>query len=766
MSKKSTFNIQHSIFNYIPMKSFFLLLTLLLPAGNYLAAQQKQLSLNDFFVNGTFQTRGIYGVRSMNDGEHYTVLENKGTKIAKYSYKTGQSVATLLDLSEKENTGVKRIDAYEFNSNENKILICTNRQPIYRRSFTADYYIFDLRNRELKPLSAGGSQRLATFSPDGIKIAFVRDNNIFIHDLRFGSELRITKDGETNRIINGAPDWVYEEEFGFNKAFEWAPDGSSLAFIRFDESAVKEFRINMFEGMYPALKENELYPSDYIYKYPKSGERNATVSVHVYDVKERAIQTMDIGTEKDIYIPRIQWTKDPKKLAIIRLNRLQNKMDILQANVRTGKTSLLYQEENKYYIDESNLDHLVFLEDGLHFVITGEKSGYMHIYLYDMTGKLKQSVTSGQYDIIDFYGYDSKRKLYYYSSYEESPLEKYTYSISLKGEKKKLTPQKGWNEVSFCSTFSYYINIVSNAEMPPVTALYQANGKQLRILEENRNLKETLKQYTIAQREFIQIPAADGKTMLNAWIMKPVNFDATRKYPLLITQYSGPNSQQVKNSWSISWLNYLAQEGYIVACIDPRGTAARGEEFRKCTYMQLGKIESDDIIASAKWLSGQPYIDARKIGIWGWSYGGFMSSLCLMKGNDVFSTAIAVAPVTHYKYYDSIYTERFMRTPQENPKGYNENAPLNWADKLKGNLLLCHGTADDNVHVQNTYELAERLVQANKQFDMAIYTNRNHFINGGNTTLQLYTRFVDYLNKNLKPQINTDYVQINTDSKK
>ena len=460
---------------------------------------------------------------------------------------------------------------------------------------------------------------------------------------------------------------------------------------------------------------------------------------------------MDTGEEQDIYLPRIRWTKDPKRLAIIRLNRLQNKMDVLLANVRTGRTTPLYREENKYYIDESNLDHLIFLEDGEHFVITSEKSGYMHIYLYDMSGHEKKAISSGKYDIADFYGYDPVRKLFYYSSFEESPLEKQIYAVDAKGKKTKITSVKGWNDAVFSKTFNYYIHTVSDIQTPPVIRLYNAKHKVIRVLEDNHDLTEVVKNYNLSPKEFIQIPAADGETQLNAWIMKPINFDPAQKYPVLITQYSGPNSQQVKNAWGgVNWLNYLAQEGYIVVCIDPRGTAARGEEFRKCTYMQLGKYESDDMIASARWLANQPYVDAQKIGIWGWSYGGFMSSLCIMKGHDVFSTAIAIAPVTNFKYYDSIYTERYMRTPQENEKGYTDHAPLSWADKLKGNLLICHGTADDNVHIQNAYELAERLVQANKQFDMGIYTNRNHGIYGGNTSLQLYTKFVKYLNEHLK----------------
>ena len=682
--------------------------------------QGKKFTLNDFCLNYTFRTQGITGLRSLNDGEHYTVLEDRGKKLVMYSYKTGKAVETLLDLNDPKYGDVKMIQDYEFSPDESHILIYTNIQPIYRRSFTADYYVFDFKNRELKPLSEGGSQRLATFSPVGTKIAFVRDNNIFISDLRFGSEIQITFDGKFNEIINGAPDWVYEEEFAFNKAFEWAPDGSALAFIKFNESNVKIFHMNMFQGQYPALKENATYPSNYSYKYPKAGEANSVVSVHVYDIKDRVTTPMNIGEETDIYIPRIKWTKDPKRLAIMKLNRFQNRLEILLANARVGSTTVLYREENKYYIAEENLDNLVFTEDGKNFIMSSEKNGYSHLYLYTMGGKEVQPITSGNYDVADFYGYDPVKKLYYYSSHEESPLEKYVYSIDAKGKKKKLTPTKGWNEAEFSKSFKYFVNVVSNADMPPLYTLYTANGKAVRVLEDNAALKEKLGEYNVAKREYIQIPAADGKTLLNAWMMKPTDFDASKAYPVLIIQYSGPNSQQVRNSWGMDWAQYLAQEGYIVTCIDPRGTAARGEEFRKCTYMQLGKIESDDMIAAGKWLAEQPYIDARKVGIWGWSFGGFMSSLCLMKGNNVFSTAIAVAPVTHWGFYDSIYTERFMRRPQDNPSGYNDNSPINWVKNLKGNLLLCHGTADDNVHVQNAYELAEALVQANKQFDMQI----------------------------------------------
>ncbi|GHV67162.1 peptidase S9 [Bacteroidia bacterium] len=721
-------------------------------------AQPAPISLEDIFVKNTFQTKSVRGLRSMNSGEEYTTLENAGKKIAKYSYKTGSSLDVLFDV-EKHQTlkkeALENISDYQFNADESRILVSTNVKPIYRHSFTADYYIFDMKNRELKPLSDSGRQQLAVFSPDGYRVAFVRNNNIFIHDMRFGTERQITFDGEFNKISNGAPDWVNEEEFGYSRAFEWAPDGSALAYLKFNESEVKVFNMTKFSGQSPAVEGNELYPSVYSYKYPKAGEKNAVVSVHVYDIQDKTTLTMDIGGGKeeldaDMYIPRIKWTKDPKKLAITRLNRLQNKVEVLLTNVRTGKHTILYRDENKYYIAESILDQLTFLDSGNEFVVSSERSGYTHLYLYGMTGALKNAITSGDYDVVDFYGYDPIRKVYYYSSHEDSPLEKYAYSVDSKGKKNKFTSKEGWNEVMFSNNFNYYIHTVSTMTAPPVTRLYDAKHKELRILEDNKSLQQTITDFVVAKQEFFQIPSADPTIMLNAWMMKPLDFQEGKEYPVLITQYSGPNSQQVKNAWTgINWLHYLAQEGFIVVCIDPRGTAARGEKFRKCTYKQLGKIESDDLIASARWLGQQSYVSSSRIGIWGWSYGGFMSCTCILKGNDVFAAAIAVAPVTHFKYYDSIYTERFMRTPQENEEGYEANAPLNMADKLKGHLLLCHGTADDNVHIQNTYELAERLVQANKDFDMAIYTNRNHGISGGNTRLQLYSKFVNFLKKNL-----------------
>ncbi len=708
----------------------------------------RKITLEDLWALGTFRQSGVWGIRSMIDGEHYTT--NEVNKIVKWSYNTGKAVETILDLSTIKGHNIDNIEEYTFSPNESKILITTAKKDIYRHSFTAEYYVYNCKNKQIAPLSTNGRQQLATFSPNSNKIAFVRENNIFITDLRFETEQQITFDGKFNHIINGAPDWVYEEEFGFSRAFEWSEDGKNIAYIRFDESQVKVFHMNMFQGQFPSYDNNKLYTSNYSYKYPKAGEKNAIVSVHIFNLQDKTTTKVDIGNEQDQYIPRIKWTKDAKTLSVMRMNRHQNKLEILLANAKTGKSHVMYSESNKYYISENNLDNLVFLEDGKHFIFTSEKTGYTHIYLFDMTGKEVKAITKGDYDIADFYGYDANTKTFYYSSHEVSPIEKYAYSIKLNGKhKKKLTNSKGWNEADFSANYKYFINNFSNATTPKLVTLNLSKGKIIRTLENNKALKDNLIAYKFNTKEFIQIPAADGKTMLNAWIIKPLNFDTNKKYPVLMTQYSGPGSQQVKNNWSIDWNNYLAQEGYVVVCVDPRGTGARGQEFKKCTYMQLGKLESDDQIAAARWLTKQSYVDSNRIAIWGWSYGGFMSSLCLMKGNDVFSAAIAVAPVTNWRYYDTIYTERFMRSPQENPEGYDNNSPINWVNNLKGKLLICHGTADDNVHVQNAYELSERLVQANKQFEMQIYTNRNHGIYGRYTRLHLYTRFMKFLNENL-----------------
>jgi len=728
------------------LRKFNLLILSILLTYNIFAQQNsfKKITVDDLWKNWTFWTHSVYGVRSMNNGINYTTLDRSGN-IYKYSYETGKLIDTVFKAVD---AGINP-EEYVFNSDENKILLQTNYKRIYRRSFTAEYFVYDIQTKNLTPVSKNGKQQIASFSPDSKKVAFIRKNNIYIKDLNNGTETQITFDGEHNKIINGIPDWVYEEEFEFNKAYEWSPDGKKLAYIKFDESNVKMFGMTMFAGSNPEIIKNKLYPECRKFKYPKAGEDNSIVSVHIYNLETTKTIIADIGKETDIYIPRIRWTKDINKLAIFRLNRLQNKFELLFANPETGKTKITYTETNKYYIDETDFDKLQFLDDGKYFVMTSERDGWRHLYLHNMNGKQITKLTSGNWDVTDFYGYDNSKKVFYYQSAEESPINRAVYSINLKGNKKiKLSKQEGTNVAAFSKNFKYYINYFSNSETPNYVTLHNSKGKLIRVLKENNSVKKRTEEYGGVNKTFFSFKTSED-IKLNAWMIKPPNFDKTKKYPIIITQYSGPGSQQVLNHWEFGWNNLLAQQGIIIVCVDPRGTGARGEEFRKLTYLQLGKYETIDLIETAKWLQKQSYVNADKIGIWGWSYGGFMTSLCMTKGADYFSTGIAVAPVTNWRYYDNIYTERFMRTPQENPNGYDDNSPINFTDKLKGDFLLVHGLGDDNVHFQNSAEFSEALVQSNKQFNEFFYTNRNHSIYGGNTRYHLYTMMLNFWEKHL-----------------
>ncbi|RLD52891.1 MAG: S9 family peptidase [Bacteroidetes bacterium] len=727
-------------------RKFNLLILSILVTSSIFAQQNsfKKITVDDLWKNWTFWTNSVYGVRSMNDGIHYSTSDRVGN-IVKYSYETGEVTDTIF----------KAVDAginpgnYEFNSDESKILLQTNYKRIYRRSFTAEYFVYDVQTKKLNPVSENGNQQIASFSPDSKKIAFVRKNNLYIKNLETGKETQITFDGEHNKIINGIPDWVYEEEFEFNKAYEWSPDGKTIAYIKFNESKVKMFGMTMFAGSHPELIKNKLYPECRSFKYPKAGESNSVVSIHIYNIETQKTIDADIGKKTDIYIPRIRWTKDINKLAIFRLNRLQNKFELLFADPNNGNTNVVYTETNKYYIDEANFDNLRFLDDGKHFVMTSERDGYRHLYLHDINGKEVKQLTSGKWDVTDFYGYDKNRKLFYFQSAEESPVNRAVYKVNIKGTKKnKLSEQLGTNKAEFSKNFNYYINYFSNSETPNYVTLHNTKGDLIRILEENKRVKKLVNEYGGVNKEFFSFKTSEG-IELNAWMIKPPDFDNTKKYPVVITQYSGPGSQEVLNHWDFGWDNLLAQQGIVMVCVDSRGTGARGEDFRKLTYLELGKYETIDLIETAKWLQNQDYVNPEKIGIWGWSYGGFMTSLCMTKGADYFSTGIAVAPVTNWRYYDNIYTERFMRTPQENPNGYDDNSPINFADKLKGDFLLVHGTGDDNVHWQNSAEFSEALVQANKQFNEFYYTNRNHSIYGGNTRYHLYTMMLNFWKKHL-----------------
>ncbi len=724
-------------------KIYLLAFSFLLFISSFAQNTYKEITLDDLMKNYTFWAESVYGLRSMNDGVHYTTFDR--TAIVKYSYATGNIVDTILKMN---NLSIKGVSDYRFNDDETKIILETDVESIYRHSYTAKFYVWDINTKKLLPVSDKDKQQLATLSPDGKKVAFVYKNNIYIKNLESGKETAVTTDGEKNKIINGAPDWVYEEEFGFNQAFYWSPDGKKIAYIRFDESKVKSFSMQMFAGQAPRLEQNALYPEIRTWKYPKAGEDNSVVSVHIYDVNTQKTIKADIGSETDIYIPRIRWTKNPNTLSIIRLNRLQNKLEILFADAQNGNTKLIYTDTNKYYIGEETLDNLKFTRDGKYFVISSERDGYRHIYLYTVEGKLVKQLTKGNWDVIDFIGYDENKKICYYISSEESPVKRTLYSISLKGKKKKLSTQSGSNRAAFSKTYKYYINYFSNAQTPNYVTLHDANGKLIRVLKDNSALKKKVEEYGGLHKEFFTFKTSEG-VELYGYMIKPPDFDATKKYPVLMYQYSGPNSQTVIDRWSFGWDRLLAQKGYITVCVAGRGTGGRGEAFRKITYKQLGKYETIDQIEAAKYIGTLPYIDKNRIGIWGWSYGGFETLLALSKGKGVFKAGIAVAPVTNWRYYDNIYTERYMRTPQENPDGYDQNSPTTFVKDMNARLLLVHGMGDDNVHFQNSAEYSEALVQANKQFREFFYTNRNHGIYGGNTRIHLYTMMTDFILNNL-----------------
>ena len=719
-------------------RTFYPLFLSLIISSTIFGQEVLTITLEDAFQKRTFMAEGLYGLRSMNDGVHYTV-QNRNT-IDKYSYLTGEEVETLFNSADFP--VLSSFSGYHFNELETKILIETEVESIYRHSYTASYYVYDMELKTLVSVSDNGKQQLGTFSPDGSQVAFVRENNLYIRDFSEKEEKQITLDGVRNEIINGAPDWVYEEEFGFSQGFHWSPDGKKIAFYRFDERRVKEFHMTMF---------GPLYPESYEFKYPKAGEENSLVSIQVYNLETGKTTSMDVGKESDQYIPRIKWTRDPEVLSIMRLNRLQNQLDILHAEAGSGASKVVYSESNKKYISEASDNTITYLSDGESFILNSERDGYFHLYHYNFKSGQIKPITTGHYDIASFMGFDEKKQRLYYSSYEESSIQRHIYSIKLDGTKKqKLSTQPGSNRATFSATFNYYILNHSSANTPPYITLHNQKGKMIRVLKDNERLKETVKEYGYAKTEFLTVPTVSGEE-LNAWIIKPNDFNSGKEYPLFIYVYGGPESQNVSDSWGrrSAWFQMLVQQGYVVACVDNRGTNGRGEAFRKATYMKLGELETIDQVEAAQWFGAQEYIDNERIGIFGWSYGGYMTSLCMTKGNGTFKMGIAVAPVTTWRYYDTVYTERFMRTPQENPSGYDDNSPINFTDGLQGKFLLIHGGGDDNVHFQNSMDFAEALVQANKQFEMQFYPNKNHGIYGGSTTIHLYTRMTDFIMENL-----------------
>jgi dipeptidyl-peptidase-4 len=705
------------------------------------AFAQQEITLEDIWKTGKFRTEGVYGIRSLNDGKHYTTLQ-KGS-VVKYSYDSGDSIEAIVLAADLKFDGeLVKIDEYDFNQSETKLLLATEEDPVYRHSSSYKYYAYDRTDKKLREVAGGKQVFHATFSPVSNQVAYVMDNDLFVEDLDTKKTLRVTSNGKKNEIINGMSDWVYEEEFAFTKAFQWSPDGRFIAYYEFNEKDVKEFSMTKYEG--------NLYTTEEKFKYPKAGEANSKVAIYIYHVDRELNVKVEIGERDDIYIPRIKWTKDVSKLSVQRMNRLQNRLELLFADAVTGKTRVVLSENSTTYIDVS--DNLTFLDGGQEFIWSSEKYGYNHLYLYDVVGNVKAQLTSGEWDVTAFYGIDAKGKNFYYQSSEEGPTQRHVYAASLNGNfKRKLTPNKGQNNPNFSKTNEYFINQHSDANTPPFVSLITDKGKQIRVLKDNASLKKRLDEMKLPKKEFFSFTPSHG-TSLNAWMIKPANFDPTTKYPVLVTIYGGPGSNTVNDSWGSKtqmWELMLAQQGYIIVSVDNRGTGNRGRDFKNCTYLQLGKLEVEDYIETAKYLGTLGYVNAARIGIFGWSYGGYMSSLALTKGADYYSMAIAVAPVTTWRFYDSIYTERYMRTPQENAKGYDENSPINHVDKMKGAYLLVHGTGDDNVHFQNTVEMTEALIEANKQFELYIYPDRNHGIYGNNARLHLFTKMTDFIKKNL-----------------
>lgn len=719
------------------------LLSLLFFVSVFTVFGQQKITVESIY-SGAFRAKGMDALQAMKNTNQYTVLnsnrENRSKQIDLYNYASLQKVRTLLDTKDFPllNDG---IDSYSFSQDEKSILIANGTTPIFRHSFTATYFLFNIETNQLVRLFDFPVQE-PTFSPDGKKIAYAKDNNLFVYDIASKTTTSITSDGKKNSIINGITDWVYEEEFAFVKAFDWSADSKKIAFIRFDESEVPEFSMSIFE--------KNLYPTTQTFKYPKAGEKNAVVSLHLYDVNTQAKKKVDLSTYSDFYIARLQWTNDANVLSAQVLNRHQNNLDLLFIDGNSGASKVVLNEKDNAYIDVT--DNLTFLKDNS-FIWTSEKDGFNHIYVYDAAGKLKNQVTKGNWEVTNYYGFDEKTKTIFYQSVENGSINRDVYRIGLDGKNKvRLTLNTGTSSATFSPNFQYFIHSFSSATQPPVYSLNESkSGKLVQVIENNEALSNKLKAYQLPTKEFSVLKTEKG-VELNMWFFKPKDFDPNKKYPVFMFQYSGPGSQQVANDWLDAndyWFLSLTQKGYIVACVDGRGTGFKGAEFKKVTQKELGKYEVIDQIDAAKTIGKYAFVDPSRIGIFGWSFGGFMASNCILKGNDVFKMAIAVAPVTNWRFYDSIYTERYMQTPQENPTGYDNNSPINHVQKLKGKYLLIHGSADDNVHVQNTMQMMEALIQANKQFDSQIYPDKNHGIFGGATRIQLYNKMTNFILENL-----------------
>ena len=708
-------------------------------------------------TRGEFRAESMASLKPLDDGESYSQVSSDGTKILKYSFKTGKQTGVIFDLNNVRGPKIRidRIDGYIFSPDGKRILIQTDTRYIYRRSFTATYYIYEVQNNKMGPLSVGGEQQTPLFSPDGNMIAFVRQNNIFLVKLLYdNAESQVTTDGERNSIINGIPDWVYEEEFSTNRSMVFTADSRQLVWIKYDESKVKEFSFQWFRGSNPTMDEYLTYPGSYVYKYPKAGEDNSKVGVYSFDIKSRKTRQIDVPLDADGYIPRIVMTSDPTKVAVFTLNRHQDDMRIYMANPLTTLSKLVVQDKVDKYVKQESMCAVTFTDQ--HILVPSERDGYNHIFIYTLNGQLKRQVVKGQFEVTDIYGMDDKTGDVFYAANELGPQDKQVYVSHANGKTERLTSKEGQNNATFSSGFRYFINIWSDLNNPPVYTLNDSRGRILHTMIDNKALKEKYQSYGLGTKELFSFTTSEG-VKLNGWMVKPADFSPSKRYPVIMFQYGGPGSQQVLNYWNIGAAGqgaileqYMAQQGYIVACVDNRGTGGRGAEFEKCTYLRLGEKEAFDQVEAALWLGQQPYVDKDRIGMWGWSYGGWNTLMSMSEGRPVFCAGVAVAPPTCWRYYDSVYTERYMRTPKENKSGYDEVNPIARAEKLHGALLICHGLADDNVHFQNTAEYTEALIQADKDFKENIYVNRNHGISGGNTRNHLYRQIIQWFDEKLK----------------
>lgn len=722
-------------------------LGLLLTAGGWAA---KKLELRDV-TNGRFAARTLGSVRPLADGATYARMGEGGRSVELCSFKDGRQTGVLLDLSRVEGDAPKRIEGYTVSPDGKRILVQTNTRPIYRHSLTAVYYVYTAADRRLTPLSVNGAQQTPLFSPDGQRIAFVRDNNIFL--VADGEERQVTTDGRRNEIINGIPDWVNEEEFGNDRAMVFTADGSHLVWVRYDERAVRQFSMPLYKGQKPELKEYADYPGFYTYKYPIAGERNSTVTVWSYDIATGQTRQLSVPLQEDDYVPRVLMTSNGRKVAVYTMNRHQDCLRIYMADPATADCRLVIEERVDRYVREDAMSGIQLTDR--HILLPSDRTGYMHLYLYDLDGRLVRQVDDGDYEVSAVYGYDERTGDTYYASHELGATEQQVWVAHKNGRRECLTKQAGWHTALFSSDYRYFIDTWSDLNTPTVSTLRNNKGRELATLSDNEPLRQRLGEYDLGQRELFTLTTADGVT-LNGWLVKPADFDAAKQYPVVMYQYGGPGNQQVKNAWNIGQAGqgalleqYLCQQGFICVCIDNRGTGGRGADFEKCTYLKLGQLESHDQVEAALWLGRQPYVDKNRIAIWGWSFGGFNTLMAMSEGRGVFCAGIAIAPPTSWRYYDTVYTERYMRTPQENAEGYADS-PIGRAAQMHGALLLCHGTADDNVHFRNTAEYTEALVQADKDFRQLVYTNRNHGIHGGNTRAHLYRQCVDFFMEKVK----------------